>query len=215
MTSVHLSVCLSVCHVDGLWSHSATEIGTCHVREFLWTYLIRTLCRRDLSLSLVWLVIFLPLFHCPLVAIARLVTGQSGDWTQGQRQRDLILSCVVLVELHVQWLCCLIHLLCCNASIIEKNRITALNRTWQYMTSYVGVLATCMPQPTLIVISCDPKIYRERLEGYGKMWSFALLCMAITSASMWHFLNICWAFCCEVNYPDRSNKQKFLLPVSA
>ena len=37
------------------------------------------------------------------------------------------------------------------------------------MSGWDGVLATCMPKPNRIVVSCDPGFYLERPAGSGKM----------------------------------------------
>jgi len=55
-------------------------------------------------------------------------------------------------------------------------------------------IATCMPKPTQIIVSCDPKFYWVRPVGYGKMCSLQF-CSMCPTACMSRYLRMCWAFC--------------------
>jgi len=58
------------------------------------------------------------------------------------------------------------------------------------MTGYDIVLATCMPKPTRIVISCDPEFYWGRAVWHGK-------------CGVLHFGNIQRITCCAISAPAK------------
>ena len=61
--------------------------------------------------------------------------------------------------------------------------------TWQ--NRLVGVLVTCMPKPTQIMLCCDTEFYYGKPVGYGKVWSFALQWQLSTVCMLCYF-SICW-----------------------